>query len=357
MGSVFRWRGKWCVEYLADGKHIRKVVSDAMTKTKAKEYLRKMEEEISNNKYLSKEMAFEMWADRCQKWSKINKRSWKRDELSNKYLKAFFKGKKLEQISPMLVESYKDERIKRVKGATVNRELACLKHMMNLAINEDLILKNPVKRVRFFREEEAHFMILSSSEKEKLIRSSNDYVRDAVVIALNTGMRRGEILSLMWKNIDFIKDFIRVENTKSGKPRAIPMNSVVKNTLLDKAKKNDHPEYVFWNKKWKNPIHDIKNGFRAACSKAGIGRIRFHDLRHTFASDLVMNGVDLVTVSQILGHSNISITAKRYSHPTPTHKIKAVESLVGKPSDFQEKNSQNISLTNKLTEPQFKDAN
>jgi len=357
MGSVFWWRGKWCVEYLKEGKHIRKVVKDAKSRRAAKIYLRKIEEEIANNKYLGKEMLFEIWADKYQKWSEINKRSWKRDKLSLKYLKAFFKGKKLEEITPMLVESYKDERIKKVKGATVNRELACLKHMLNLAINEDLILKNPVKSVRFFREEEAQFRVLSSSEKEKLIMSSNDYVSVAITIALHTGMRRGEILNLTWKNIDFEKNYIRVERTKSGRPRIIPMNSAVKNTLLDMAKKNAHPEYVFWNKKWQNPIHDIKNGFRAACEKVGLGKLRFHDLRHTFASDLIMNGIDLVTVSQILGHSNISITAKRYSHPTPVHKVKAVESLVCKPADVQDKNGQENFTDTRLTKNLIKAAN
>lgn len=121
-----------------------------------------------------------------------------------------------------------------------------------------------------------------------------------------------------------------MERTKSGKTRFIPLNSVVESILLEMVKKKKHEQYVFWNSMTNKPIQDVKTGFRNACKRAKIERLRFHDLRHNFASSLVENGVDIVTVSELLGHSNINLTAKRYSHPSPLHKKHAVESLVGK---------------------------
>jgi site-specific recombinase XerD len=148
-------------------------------------------------------------------------------------------------------------------------------------------------------------------------------------------MRKGEILGMKWSQVDFSRSYIKVERTKSGKTRFIPMNSIVESTLKDVADKKDHDQYVFWNSKTHKPIQDVKVGFKNACKRVGIKGLRFHDLRHNFANKLVENGVDIVTVSELLGHSDINLTVKRYSHPSPSHKKQAVESLI----DNKEKKS------------------
>jgi integrase len=178
-----------------------------------------------------------------------------------------------------------------------------------------------------------------------LVESSEGYIKAVITVALNTGLRRGEILNLKWSQLDFANVFIKLEKTKSGKARTVPMNSLVVNTLKQLEQNKDHDEYLFWNGKSNKPIQDIRKAFKRSCDAAGITNLRFHDLRHNFASSLVENGVDIVTVSELLGHSNINLTAKRYSHPSPFHKRRAVESLIAK----KEKKSGEL-LTELLTE-------
>ena len=105
------------------------------------------------------------------------------------------------------------------------------------------------------------------------------------------------------------------------------MNSMVHEVLEKRLKEKGKKSYVFWNKMTRKPIQDVKKAFKTACSRAGIEDLRFHDLRHTFATRLIESGVDIVTVSELLGHSTIKMTM-RYSHPTPVHKRNAVEILV-----------------------------
>ena len=337
MGSVFRRKRKdaratgWYVEFSHGGKRIRRLAKGAETKTEAKAYLREIERQIDRGKYAlrkRKDVLFDVWAETYLEWSKLNKRSWERDLASLKHLTPFFKGKLLIDISPQFIEGYKKKRANTVSGATVNRELSCLKHMLSMAVSEEIIVLNPVKSVRFFLEQNTVERLLTPLEMDSLILNSQGLIRAAIIIAANTGMRKGEILGLCWSQIDFSRGFIRVERTKSGRSRSIPMNTMVFITLNELKKMNTNDVYVFWNDRTKRPVQDIKRGFKTACRNASIENLRFHDLRHNFASNLVENGVDIVTVSELLGHSDINLTAKRYSHPSPQHKRQAVETLL-----------------------------
>lgn len=339
MGSVFRRKRKdaranrWYVEYSYGGKRIRRMAKGAETKTEAKAFLREIERQIDRGEYMpkkKKEVLFRVWAAWYLEWSKLNKRSWKRDKNFLDHLVPFFKRMVLKDITPRLIEDYKRKRKQEVSGTTVNRELSCLKHMLNMAIDEGIIVQNPVKKVRFFPENNTIERILTPSEKERLIAESKGYLRVFIIIALNTGMRKGEILSLKWSQVDFTRGFIKAEQSKSGKTRTIPMNSLVGSTLRELIQEAESKEYVFWNPKTNKHIMDVKKGFKKACEAAGIKNLRCHDLRHNFASSLVESGVDIVTVSQLLGHSDINLTAKRYSHPSPLHKRQAVEKLLKK---------------------------
>lgn len=336
MGSVFRRKRNdaraqnWYLEYSYGGKRIRKLAKGARTKSEAKAYLREIERQIDRGEYVPrkrKEVLFEVLADYYMKWAKLNKLSWKRDQIFVNHFIPFFKGMMLRQITPMLIEDYKRKRKEKVSGSTVNKELSCLKHMFNMAIDESIVVENPVKKVRFFRENSQKERILTDTEEEELLRHVNGYLKDIIIIALNTGMRRGEILNLKWGNMDLERKFIFVERTKSGKVRNIPMNSLLENTLVGLWLRKADEEYVFWNTKSGKPIQDVKKSFKSACREAGIENLRFHDLRHTFATRLVESGVDIVTVAELLGHSSLRMTM-RYSHPSPDHKRKAVENLV-----------------------------
>ncbi|MBN1272507.1 MAG: tyrosine-type recombinase/integrase [Candidatus Aminicenantes bacterium] len=336
MGSVFLRRRKdararkWYVEYSYGGKRIRKLAKGANTKSEAKAHLREIETQIDRGEYVPgkrKEVLFEVFTDYYLKWAKANKLSWDRDSIFVDHLNSFFKGMLLHRISPLLIEDYKMKRKSKVTGTTVNKELSCLRHMFNMAIDSGVVSENPVRKVRFFREDNRKERVLNFEEGEALIGHAKGYLKDVIVVALNTGMRRGEILNLRWEDVDFDRRFVFVEKTKSGRARSIPMNSVLFETLRRIRRNGTSEEYVFWNKKTGKPIQDVKKSFKSACEDAGIENLRFHDLRHTFATRLVESGVDIVTVAELLGHTSLRMTM-RYSHPSPDHKRNAVEMLV-----------------------------
>jgi integrase len=210
-----------------------------------------------------------------------------------------------------------------VKPASVNRELACLKFMFSLAKKWKLVDENPVKEVKLFQEQKIEMHILDKDETDRLIHCSAHHLKPILIVALNTGMRKGEILNLRWNDIDFDRYFIFIRETKSGRSRKVPMNYLVLEALNSLKRES---EYVFYNPETKKRIKDVKTAFKAACRRAGIKDLRFHDLRHTAATYMVTGGVDLVTVAEILGHTDIKMTM-RYAHPTPENKRKAVNVL------------------------------
>jgi integrase len=137
-------------------------------------------------------------------------------------------------------------------------------------------------------------------------------------------MRRSEIFNLKWQDINYEQEYIIVSDSKNDESRVIPMNQVLKDTL-ENLDKNPDIEYVF-SQSDGTPIKSVKTFFWAALKSSGINHCRLHDLRHSFASRLVMAGVDIVTVQELMGHKSIIMT-RRYSHPTPEHKKQAVNKL------------------------------
>lgn len=142
-------------------------------------------------------------------------------------------------------------------------------------------------------------------------------------MALNTGMRKNEIFSLKWNDVDFATNYIYIKETKSNVMRKIPMNSVLRSTLKGIERESD---YVFTSPKTGKRFMAYLHSFYTARDKAGIPDERFHDFRQTAATLMVMGGVDLVTVSLIFGHPDIKMTM-RYAHPTSENKRKAVSVL------------------------------
>ena len=285
--------------------------------------------EIAEGKFLDikreEKVRFEDFVLEYLEYAKVNKRSWKRDARSLKLLGRSFNGKLLHEINPQMIEKYKAERLNQVKGSTVNRELACLKHLFNLAIRWGRAHTNPMKEIRLFRESPARIRYLTKPEITKLLSTSSDFLKPILITALHTGMRMGEILRLKWEDIDFERGIIEVTETKSGEPRKIPMNNLLTETLRSIKLPCVSP-YVFCRTDGR-PRKSIRTAFENALKRAGIENFRFHDLRHTFASHLVMAGADLPTVKELLGHKTIEMTM-RYAHLSPDHKRVWVEALV-----------------------------
>ena len=301
-------------------------------KALAESVLRKIQTDIVEKKYLdireSEKIKFKDFSvEYLDNYAKLNNKSWEKATLCCiKCLNAYFGEKYLSEITPFLIEGFKAQRMKVVKPATVNRALACLKSMFNRAITWGKFRgDNPVKAVKFFKEESGRLRFLEKFEIAKLLENCNSYLKSIVILALNTGMRRGEIYNLQWQDLDFTHGLIHLLKTKNNEKREIPMNALVRGTLLNLERDPGIP-YVFYNEEEGKPYYDLRKSFFTACKKSGITNFRFHDLRHTFASQLVMAGVDLNTVRELLGHKSLEMTL-RYSHLSQGHKERAVELL------------------------------
>jgi integrase len=270
---------------------------------------------------------FEVFADEyLQLHCKTNNKCWlTNDSLLLIVLKRHFSGKYLDEITPHLIEKFKSDRIAEVTPATVNRHLACLKSLFNKAILWNKFKgTNPVRAVKLFKENNQRLRFLEREEINKLLSVCNRNLRSIVTVALNTGMRRGEILGLKWRDLDVKRSVIYLHNTKNGEKRELPINEQVKTALI-RVRKHPQSEYIFYKEDGSH-MGDIKKSFLTALRKSGIKDFHFHDLRHTFASQLVMSGADLNTVRELLGHKSIQMTL-RYSHLSPNHKQRAVDVL------------------------------
>lgn len=307
------------------------------TKTQALRALEKVRTEVLNGTYNIKKQAnnplIEKFAETyLERRQHIRSRS--RDELSVRTILFYFKGKTLQSIVPSDIEDYIAYRRKQVKNATINRELACLKRMFNLAIKWGDARINPVKEVDMLEEPAGRSRYLTIEESQKLIECSNSFLKPIIITALNTGMRLQEILKLTWDRVHFdntIEPYIEIDQTKNNQKRFIPLNDDL--AQIFESLRGNHPEYVFIGLRGK-PLQSVKKPFATALNKAGITNFKFHDLRHTFASHFVMCGGDLFTLKEILGHSSLKMVL-RYAHLASAHKRKMLNNLNGKFSNVQ----------------------
>lgn len=325
-GRVYKRGNIWYIDFPTNGRRVREAVGE--NKRLAETVLGKRLAEVAEGKFLDiRKDAKIKFEDFVQEYLSVHaktKRTYHSDLDTTKMLSKFFNGKFLYEITPFLVEKFRTERAKDVSGATVNRNLACLKCIFNKAIAWNKYNGyNPVKGIKFFKEQ-ARLRFLEQEEIVILLANCDEHLRPIVIVALHTGMRKGEVLNLKWNDVDFKRNVIYLYQTKNEEKREVRMNEEAKTTLI-KIKKHPDSSYIFCNKDGK-PYGDIKKSFFTAIKKSGIINFHFHDLRHTFASHLVMSGVDLNTVRELLGHKTLDMTL-RYSHLSPDHKQRAVDLL------------------------------
>lgn len=314
------------IDYYVNGRRKRERIGPS--KKLAQSVLAKRMVEITENKYLDikkeRRVLFDVFNQQYLAFSRINKRSWTRDESSIKNLLTVFEHKYLHEIDPYAIEKYKALRKEKVSVTTINREIACLRHMFTKAIEWNKVNNNHVKHVKLFPENNQRTRYLSEKEIKLLCAYAPSYFKPIIMAALNTGMKRGEIMRLKWADVDLSKGIIYVREAKNNSSREIPINETLKD-VLESLPRRLHNPYVFCNHLGK-PYHDFSKAFQLAVKKAGIEDIRFHDLRHIFASYLIMDGVDLKTVQELLGHKTIRMTL-RYTHLSPAHKKTAIEKI------------------------------
>jgi integrase len=241
---------------------------------------------------------------------------------------------------PGLVEQYQTDMIlAKKKPATVNRLVANLKAMFVWGEGKGFVTKEvreSISKVKLLTEDNARLRYLTREEADRLISNCADYIKPIVIIALNTGMRKAEIMGLKWIQVDLVNRVILLDqaSTKNKKRREIPLNNTVLATLKGLIR-NTENDRVFWNvpKFWRKAFH-------GALRRSKIQDFKFHDLRHTFASWLVQAGVPLKTVQEILGHATLNMTM-RYAHLAPDNRVDAVRMLDGTKKEREKVENEN----------------
>jgi integrase len=300
--------------------------------------------------FLDKEFA--PWAEANQKWG----------ARAAKRLKGVFHDrleKPLSELNAWVIEKWRSQRLKKGTAAgTVNRDLAALKSALSKAVQWGILDEHPLKPVKLRKVDNARVRYLDERDKgeEKRLRAAltkrdrdavagrrrgnewrkergydllpalaagayADHLTPMVLLALNTGLRRGELTALTWADVNLPAKMltVRAAAAKGGKSRRMPLNREAVD-VLTKWQKQHESKGVLFN------VRDVKKAWGALMIDAKIEGFNFHDLRHSFASRLAVAGVDLNTVRELLGHADMKMTL-RYAHLSPEHKAAAVELL------------------------------
>ena len=330
--------GAWYVDYYVNGRRKREA---ALNKDMAEDLLHKRKIQIKENKFfdiqkdckLTFRQLSQQYLEYCENG---NKKSWKRtDAVFVKHLDAHFGDMLVREINPEDIEAYKNQRKEQVrpskakspkvkiKPSTINHELSCLRIIINKAIyewrdkdNKRLPLfpgPNPASRFKRLKETMRE-RFLSKGELIRLLEVSSPELRNFILIAVSTGMRKGEIQGILPEHVSLENNYVFLPETKNGEKRYVPTNETVKSILSKPF----------------NFAYNPRKAFKTALTKAKIENLHIHDLRHSFASYLAHLGVDLYTIAVLLGHKTkggkYSMTA-RYAHLQQDHLLEAVRKL------------------------------
>jgi integrase len=321
----------WWIEWYEDGKRRRERIGP--NKAAAEHRLREVLSARAEGRHVKKpreaRMTFNDLAKRYHEWSRVNNKSYavNKHHYINQVTKNFG-SRRLADISPWLVEKWKAERIKETGYTELDRELACLKHMFTKAIEWKMITENPARTVKPFRKTRRRERFLTQDEISRLLSHLPDHQRPLIQLALLTGLRRSNLLNLKWEQVNLHQGLLTIpaQEAKGGRDLKLPLAPQAVE-LLNIVPRHPDNCYVFCKPDGK-PYKDIYSGFRLAVKRAGIEGCTIHTLRHTVGSHLVMNGVDLATVKELLGHRDIQTTL-RYAHLAQDHKREAI-AKVGK---------------------------
>src|SRR6184192_1060233 len=328
-GTIYRRGQSWCVGFTVNGRRVRETVGP--NKKIAERVLSLRMTQVLENRYFppNRQLGRMPFKDFAQMYLEREGLLLKSIRTERNRVLAWareFGSRPLGQITRAEIEAWRREKMTRCRPATINRDLSRLRHMLNIAVEWELLEESPMQGMKFLRENNARTRYLSVGECHRLIDSCiAPHIRAIVTVALHTGMRLGEILNLRWQDLDFSSGFILVRDSKNGQARQVPMDSMISKLLRSWPRLSDQ-DIVFTSVMTGGRIVDIRAGFLNACKRAGIADLHFHDLRHTFASQFVMAGGDLYILKEILGHKSLAMTT-RYSHLSPTYKIRAIDRM------------------------------
>ena len=324
--SAIKRKNKWWVDFSYQGQRHR-LVSPENSRSGAKSYESVLRNRLANGQELTppekkKFMTLKEFANKwLEAYVKVNN---KPSEIKNKttYLRSCllpaFGNKRLDEITSLDIEEFKAKQLKRLMPKTINNQLGTLAKCLKTAIEWGELEKMPI--IRPLRSDPAEFDYLNEEEAKRLLDASDGFYYTAILIALHTGVRLGELMALKWVNVDFrnrqiiIKDNFSagvLGSTKSNKIRYMPMTSDLYDHLISLEPKEDFVLKGPDGKRFRpecsrTTIHQI-------CDKAKLRHVGWHRLRHTFASRLAEKGITMATIKELMGHSDIR-TTMRYAH-------------------------------------------
>lgn len=347
--STYRRGELWSYSFWFDGRRYQ-----CGTKSKSRRFAQKLEAlhkarliEGKLSPAPAKEVPkFSEFSERYMEFSKANKRSYGIEKCYVRaILKPYFGEHRLDQITAMLAEQFKQKRFKDgLKKLSINHEVGLLKSMLSIAVKWELVERNGARDCKLFKLDDPQpDRVLSQDEEVKLLAACDGpelklrapLLKPIILIAVYTGLRRGEILRLRWADIDFDNGvlIVRQAKTAAGQGRRVNINSRLRETLLA-LRHESKSEWLFpspgrfqLQADSERHLADVKKAFHRAVKLAGIAHITFHQLRHTFCTRLADTGVPLHVIQDLAGHASIVMT-RRYTHPGNKLKQKAVELLL-----------------------------
>jgi len=319
--------GIWWIRYADSTGRIRR--EKAGTKSAAFTLYHKRKTEALQRKKLPESLrrpmvSFAELARDTLAYSKAHKRSYQDDVCRMKRLQGWFGDREAESVTAQDIERHlavaaEDEGL---APATLNRYRAILSLIYRLGTQNGKVSTNPARLVKYRRENNARIRWLTVDEEKRLrqvIQADYPEHLPEFDLALNTGLRRSEMYGLTWEDVNLDRRTLRVRLSKNGETRHIPLNRAAVDALLTLSRRGNGTGPVFG-------IQKPRHWFEPAVRDAGIEDFTWHCLRHTFASRLVMAGVDIRTAQELMGHKAIQMTC-RYAHLAQTHQLAAVERL------------------------------
>lgn len=258
-----------------------------------------------------------------------------------KYWKDEIGNRVLADVTPALITEYRNKLVgkendfgRTVGTTTANRYTTALGHVFTIAVNDwEWMDHNPVRRISKFKESRGRVRFLSDDERTAILaackKSKDPHLYNVVILALSTGARKSELLTLKWKDVDLKRGMITLHETKNGERRALPLKGLALQLIENSLEKSDPTpkpnDFLFPSTKKAQPI-DIRTSWENAVKNAGIDDFRFHDLRHSAASYLAMSGASLAEIAEVMGHKTLQMV-KRYSHLSEAHTANVVERM------------------------------
>jgi len=327
--------GIWWIDVVYGGKRIRQSTATS-DKGIARRIHDKVKGEIAERKWFKKGLGesktFSELMEVFRNYSQKNCRS-KAYLSSANTLNEFFGSYLLCEITPRLWKQFKEKReTGGMKPATINRDLAAFKRAFSLVCSDEYgwLDSNPVASIKLEKGATKRDRWITQEEEDALLVFSPSWLQEIIVFALNTGMRRGEIINLSWKAVDLFRRTITVMESKNNEKRTIPMNEKTYSLLKEKSKvRLINCDWVFHSPLSMSKLFNqaLERAFSKCVKKARIQDLHFHDLRHSFGTRLSQRGIDVLKIKALLGHKTLMMTS-RYVH----HNVESLRNALEEPT-------------------------